>query len=138
MSTLKTQPTKASVTKFINAIEDETRRRDCKTLLKLMKDLTGHKPVMWGDSLIGFGTYHYKYASGREGDWPRTGFSPRKQNLTVYIMPGFSKYGSLLEKLGKHKTSVSCLYIKRLDDVHMPTLKKLIERSIRDMKRMYP
>lgn len=104
-------------------------------LAGLMEAATGEKPKIWGAGLVGFGSYHYKYASGREGDWPLTAFAARKTNLTVYIMPGFGEYQDLLEKLGPHKTAVSCLYIKRLSDVHVPTLKKLITRSVKDIKK---
>ena len=101
MSDLKTKPTKKSVLKFLKSIENERRRNDGLTLLPLFEKITGVKPVMWGDSIVGFGSYHYKYASGREGDWPITGFSPRKQNMSIYVMPGFSNYQRLVEKAGK-------------------------------------
>ena len=111
MSDLKTQKTKASVSAFLNAIEDDQQRKDAKTIAKIMKEVTGTVPAMWGSSIVGFGSYHYKGASGREGDWLRTGFSPRKQNLSVYIMDGFESYGPLLKKLGKHigKTRITAL-----------------------------
>ena len=99
-----------------------------------MEEITGSKPQMWGPSIVGFGTYHYKYASGREGDWPLTGFSPRKQDLTLYLPMGFQKYGEMVEQLGKHRAASSCLYLKRLSDVHVPTLKKLIKASVKDLK----
>ena len=118
MAELKTKENEASVQKFINAVPDERKRQDCMTLLDFMEKATGKKPKMWGASMIGFGSYHYKYASGREGDWFLTGFSPRKQNLTLYIMSGFSTYPNLMEKLGKYKTGKSCLYVKTLDDIH--------------------
>ena len=137
MAKLKTKPTKASVSAFVNAVEDDTKRKDCRVLLKLMKSVTGKKPVIWGTSIIGYGNYHYKYKSGREGDWPITGFSPRRQNISIYIMPGFSKYQSLMNKLGKYKTSVSCLYVKKLDDIDQDILRKLVERSVADMQKMY-
>jgi len=92
-----------------------------------MEEVTGDKPKMWGPSIVGFGTYHYKYASGREGDWPVTGFSPRKKDLTLYIMMGFEKHADLMKQLGKYSNAKSCLYIKRLSDIHVPTLKKLIK-----------
>ena len=111
MSELKTKPNKQSVSEFINSIEDPVKKQDSKSLLKLMKEITGSKPVMWGSSIIGFGSYHYKYASGREGDWFVAGFSPRKQSLTLYIMGGI-KDPELFEKLGKHKTGKGCLYFK--------------------------
>lgn len=130
MAELKTKKTKASVTTFLDKITDEQRRKDCQTVLKLMKEATGEEPKMWGSSIVGFGTYHYRYASGREGDWPIIAFSPRKTDLTLYIMPGFEKFESLMAKLGKYKTGVSCLYIKKLDDVEIPVLKKLIAKSV--------
>ncbi len=134
---MKTKPTRASVKKFIAAVENETRRRDCQTVVKIMQEITGEPPVMWGPSIIGFGTYHYRYESGREGDFLITGLSPRKQNLVLYIMPGFSKYEELLSKLGKHKTGKSCLYINKLEDIHLPTLKRLIKQSITMMRKKY-
>jgi hypothetical protein len=100
-----------------------------------MKQVTKAEPRMWGSSIVGFGSYHYKYESGREGDWFVTGFSPRKQNLTLYIMPGFESYGGLLGKLGKHKTGKSCLYVNTLEDVHLPTLKALIRQSVKHMNK---
>jgi hypothetical protein len=130
----KTKPTKASVTQFLNEIPDPARRADCFTVAQMMEEITGSKPQMWGPSIVGFGTYHYKYASGHEGDWPLTGFSPRKGDLTLYLMMGFAKHDELLGQLGKHKTGKSCLYIKRLADIHLPTLKKLIKASVRDLK----
>ena len=136
MAELKTKPNHKSVAAFIQSIE-EKRRDDCKTICDLMKSITGKPPCMWGENIVGFGQYHYKYASGREGDWFVTGFSPRKQNLTIYIMPGFSSYQLLLSKLGKHKTSVSCLYVKKLDDIDIKILKQLITRSVRDMSKLY-
>jgi len=130
MAELKTQPSDASVEEFLNGIADEQKRADCFTLLGLMRKATGAEPKMWGDSIVGFGTYRYKYASGREGDWMQIGFSPRKQNLTLYIMSGFSRYDDLMKSLGKHSTGKSCLYIKRLDDVDMPTLETLVQESV--------
>ena len=136
MAELKTKPTKASVEKFLNGVADETRREDCFKVAKMMEEITGEKPQMWGPSIVGFGSYHYKYASGQEGDWPISAFSPRKQDLTLYIMPGFQKSGDLLKQLGKHRTGKSCLYIKRLSDVHVPTLKKLIRDSVKRMRKI--
>ena len=133
MAELKTKQTNASVEKFLNQIPDETRREDCFQIAKIMEEITGNKPKMWGPSIVGFGTYHYKYASGREGDWPISAFSPRKQDLTLYIMPGFEQYADLMKQLGKHRTGKSCLYIKRLSDIHVPTLKKLIRDSVKRM-----
>jgi hypothetical protein len=138
MAENKTQPTKESVAKFLNAIEDENKRRDAKTIDKLFREITGEKPVMWGPSIIGYGTYHYKYASGREGDFMRLGFSPRKQSLTLYIMPGFKKYDALLAELGKHKTGKSCLYVKRLADIDFELLRTLARESWDEMNRKYP
>ena len=131
----KTKPTKASVKEFLNQIPDKERRDDCFAVAKLMEEITGDKPKMWGPSIVGFGTYHYKYASGHQGDWPITAFSPRKKDLTLYIMMGvFESQPELMEKLGKHSTGKSCLYIKRLSDIHIPTLKKLIKTSIKELK----
>ena len=133
MAELKTKPTDENVLDFLNGIADEKRRQDCFSVLELMKQATGAEPKMWGDSIVGFGSYHYKYASGREGDWFLTGFSPRKQNLTLYIMSGFDEYEALLSKLGKHKTSKACLYINKLQDVDAAVLKELVERSVDHM-----
>lgn len=130
MSQLKTQKNDASVTDFLNAVPDEKKRRDSFIILELMQKITGEEPVMWGDSIIGFGSYRYKYASGRQGEWFQVGFSPRKQNLTLYIMAGFDNYESLLEKLGKFKTGKSCLYINKLEDIDLDTLHKLIRQSV--------
>jgi hypothetical protein len=135
MAELKTKPTKASVEKFLNQIPDEGRRQDCFTVARIMEEITGSKPQMWGESIVGFGSYHYKYASGQEADWPLMGFSPRKRDLTLYLMPGFQQHKDLMAQLGKHSTGVSCLYIKRLSDLHMPTLKKLIRDSAKRSKK---
>jgi Domain of unknown function (DU1801) len=132
----KTKPTDQSVESFINKIPDPQTREDCFTIAKLMKEATLAEPRMWGGSIVGFGTQRYKYASGREGDWPLIGFSPRKQNLTLYIMSGSHSPTELLEKLGKHSVGGSCLYIKRLADVDVPTLKKLIRASVKKKKRV--
>lgn len=134
MAELKTKQTDASVEDFLNKISDEERREDCFAVAKIMEEVTGEKPKMWGPSIVGFGSYHYKYASGREGDWLLIGFSPRKKDLTLYIMIGFEKHRELMEKLGKHSRSKSCLYIKRLSDIHVPTLKKLIKESVKDLR----
>ncbi|MCB0240931.1 MAG: DUF1801 domain-containing protein [Anaerolineae bacterium] len=130
---MKTQKNDASVEAFLNTVADERKRRDCFTLLEMMQEATGAEPLMWGDSIVGFGEYHYTYASGRAGDWFLTGFAPRKQNLTLYIMAGFDEYDELLGKLGKHSTGKSCLYIKRLADVDMAALNELIALSVRHM-----
>ncbi len=139
MAELKTQKTNASVEDFINTVEDEKKRADAQTLVQIFTKITGEKPAMWGTSIIGFGSYHYKSERSRqEGDWPRTGFSPRKANLSIYIMPGFGDYQDLLAKLGKHKTSVSCLYVKRLEDIDLKILEKIITKSFDEMQRQYP
>jgi hypothetical protein len=119
-------------------VENETRRQDCKAILKLLERLSGESPRMWGNSMVGFGSYHYKYASGREGDWFITGFAPRKNDLTIYVMPCFENYTELLQRLGKHKTGKLCLYIKKLADVDMKVLEQLLARGITDMNQMYP
>jgi hypothetical protein len=134
MAQLKTRPNDKNVVEFLNAVENETKRKDSFTILDLMKQVTGSDPIMWGDSIIGFGTYHYKYASGREADWFLTGFSPRVQNLTLYIMSGFDEYDDLLGKLGKHSTGKSCLYVKRLENIDLDVLKELVEKSVAHMK----
>src|SRR5210317_1474295 len=123
MAEPKTKKNDASVENFLNSVANQTRREDSLSLLGLMRDVTGEEAKMWGSSIVGFGSYHYVYQSGREGDWMLTGFSPRKQNLAIYIMPGFSAYDSLLDKLGKHKTGKSCLYINKLADVDLKVLK---------------
>jgi hypothetical protein len=169
MAELKTQKNRASALAFINTVPDPVQRQDALTLLKIMKEVTGEKPMMWGEAgmgprrkaggasaprrgrairqqanmrdrqMVGFGEYHYKSErSTQEGDWPLTAFSPRKQNLTVYIMPGFKGHEALLKKLGKHKISGgSCLYVKRLSDIHLPTLSKIIEKGYKAMKKRY-
>ena len=134
MAEPKTKPNEQSVEDFLNAVENETKRQDSFAILDLMKKETGDEPIMWGDSIVGFGTYKYKYASGREGEWPITGFSPRKQNLTLYIMSGFEEYDDLLKKLGKHTTGKSCLYIKKLEDVDQDVLRELVSKSAMHMK----
>lgn len=137
MAEQKTTPTRVRVNDFIAAIADERRRRDCRTLLKLMREATGEKPVMWGPTIIGFGQYHFRYASGHEGDCFLAGFSPRKQALSVYIMAGFDGSRELLSKLGKYKTGKSCLYVRSLDDVDLPTLKALIVQAVRQMRKAH-
>ena len=134
MAELKTKQTEASVEKYLDTIEDPRRRADCVAISALMKRVTRFEPKMWGPSIVGFGTQHYKYASGREGDWPISAFSPRKRDLTVYLMVGFDKNTELMEKLGKHSTGKSCLYIKRLSDIDVPTLRKLIKESVKGGK----
>jgi hypothetical protein len=128
MAELKTQPTNASVADFIAGIVDEPRRRDCETILALMRGVTQTEPQMWGTAIVGFGQYHYQYESGRSGAWFRMGFSPRKANLTLYLAPGLAAHADLLPTLGKHTTGQSCLYIKKLADIHLPVLKTMLER----------
>jgi hypothetical protein len=130
MGELKTKKNKGSVEGFLNSVESERKREDSFAILNLMKEITGEEPAMWGPSIVGFGSYHYKYTSGREGDWFKTGFSPRKQSLTLYIMDGFSQYDELLGRLGKYTTGKSCLYIKKLEDVDLPILRELVEKSV--------
>jgi len=130
MAELKTKRNDGSVVEFLNSVTDENKRQDSFEVLKMMEELTGEEPKMWGTSIIGFGSYHYKYASGREGDWFLVGFSPRKQNITLYIMSGFDQYNDLLGKLGKHSTGKSCLYIKKVEDVDFQVLRELVEKSV--------
>ena len=131
MAENKTQKTKASVTDFIDGIADETRRKDCRAVMKMMRDATGAPPRMWGPSIVGFGDWRYKYDSGREGDWFLTGFSPRKDSLTLYLVPSLHGHAARLQSLGKYKTSKSCLYIKRLADVDQTVLKQLITDAVK-------
>ena len=135
MAELKTKKNDGDVKAFIERVENETRRNDARKVLALMEEITGEKASMWGPSIIGFGSYHYKYASGREGDWMITGFSPRKQSTTLYLMSGFTQLEPLLGKLGKHKTGKGCLYINKLEDVNENVLKELIEKSIQILKQ---
>jgi hypothetical protein len=138
MADLKTRPTDASVDDFIAAVEGEERRDDCRALVEIMRRVTGEEPVMWGPSIVGFGSYHYRYASGREGDWMLAGFSPRKRELTVYVMAGFEGAEKTLAKLGKHRASSgSCLYIKRLSDIDPSVLEDLIRGSVEHLKKTY-
>jgi hypothetical protein len=129
MAQNKTQKTSASVTTFINDIPDPDRRRDCRELAKLMREVTGKPARMWGPSMVGFGDWHYEYESGRSGDWFVVGFSPRKHDLTLYLMSGFTGMEALRKRLGPHRTGKSCLYVKRLDDVDRDVLRQMIERS---------
>jgi Domain of unknown function (DU1801) len=133
MAENKTKPTKNSVSGFLKKVSDKDRREDCLKVLEIMKDVTGEEPKMWGTSIVGFGRYHYKYESGREGEAPLTGFSPRKADLTLYITPGFEPFSDLMARLGKHKTGKSCLYIKKLADVDLGILKQLVEKSVTRM-----
>ena len=138
MAENKTKPTGSSVVEFLEGVAHEQRKKDSFVVLELMKKVTQEEPTMWGPSIVGFGEYHYKYESGREGDFFLTGFSPRKQSLTLYIMGGFSQYESLLAQLGKHKTGKSCLYINKLDDIDMDILKKMIQKSVKYISEKYP
>jgi hypothetical protein len=133
----KTRATIASVTEFINSIEDRQKRADARKVAAIMRRVTGKRAKMWGSSIVGYGTYHYKYESGREGDFMITGFSPRKQALTVYIVAGFRRFDTLMGKLGKYRTGKSCLYINRLSDVDEKVLEKLIDRSVKYMRKNY-
>lgn len=135
---LKTKKNSASVSTFLSAVEDTDRRKDTRAVLALMKRITKKPPKMWGKSIVGFGEYHYKSKSGIEGVWPLTGFSPRKGSLTIYIMPGFAEYPELMERLGTYKTGSSCLYVKRLSDIDLDVLEKLVAVSVADMKKRYP
>jgi len=138
MAELKTKKTDESVVAFLDKVESVKKRLDCYTILNLMKSVTGHEPKMWGESIIGFGSYHYKYESGHEGDMPLAGFAPRKNNLTIYIMPGFERYTDLMSKLGKFKTGKSCLYIKSMNDIDPLILRELVKESVQWMKLQYP
>lgn len=133
MAELKTKENDGDVTAFLNGVADEKKRQDSFAILHLMQEVTQAEPKMWGDSIVGFGHYHYKYESGREGDWFVTGFSPRKQNLTLYIMAGFDQYDELMARLGKHKTGKSCLYINKLADVDTAVLHELVAQSVAHM-----
>lgn len=130
MAELKTQPTGADVTAFLNAIADERKRNDSFALVELMHDVTGAAPRLWGENIVGFGDHHYKYASGREGDWFIVGFAARKQNLTLYLTYGFEQDTDLMAQLGKHSSGKACLYVKRLSDVNLDTLRELVRRSV--------
>lgn len=130
MAELKTKKNDGSVEDFLNAVDEEQKRKDCYEILEMMKDATGAEPKMWGDSIIGLGEYHYKYASGREGDWFQVGFSPRKQNISLYLLGYNEGREELFKNLGKFKTGKSCVYIKRLDDIDRDVLKDLIKNSV--------
>ncbi|MGE0770858.1 MAG: DUF1801 domain-containing protein [Cyclobacteriaceae bacterium] len=137
MADLKTKLNKASVKGFLDKVKNKKRREDALAVLEIMKKVSNEEPRMWGSSIVGFGTYHYVYESGREGDWPIIGFSPRAQNLTLYIMPGFEKFPDLMSRLGKYKTGKSCLYISKLEDVDSKVLRQLMKESIAYMKKKY-
>lgn len=137
MAELKTQKNRKSVTQFLDAIEDEQKRKDAKLIHKLIREASGEKAAMWGESIVGYGSCHLRYDSGRELDWFLVGFSPRKQNLVLYITPGFTNYDPLMKQLGKHKTGKSCLYIQKLGDVDLDVLKTLIQQSTDHMRKRY-
>ena len=138
MAKIKTTQTDHSVTEFINNVDKEVKRNDSFKLIEIFKSITGQDPKMWGPSIIGFGRYHYKYESGHEGDMPLAGFSPRKDSLVIYIATEFKKREELLIQLGKHKSSKSCVYVKKLDDIDIPTLKKMIKNSMDYTTKLYP
>jgi len=133
MAELKTKQTDLDVQAFLNSLNDDRKKADSFVILELMQKITGEPPKMWGTSIIGFGSYHYKYASGRGGDWFVTGFSPRKQNLTLYVMDYIDKHQEILTRLGKHKTGKGCLYINKLEDVNMKVLEELIRQSVKKL-----
>ena len=135
MADLKTKPSDQSVRKFLDGVADQKRRQECFAVLELMKQVTKQEPKMWGSSMVGFGSYHYKYASGREGDWFLTGFSPRKRDLTIYLMCGFSEHKALMQQLGRFKTGVSCLYVKSIQDIDLRVLKKLVKASVDQLRK---
>jgi hypothetical protein len=135
MAELKTKPTGESVEAFLNGIADVQRRQDCFTVLEMMRRATQAAPTMWGSAIVGLGSSHYTYASGRSSEWFAAGFSPRKQNLTLYLLSGFEQYDELLERLGKYSTGKACLYIKRLADVDLAVLEELITRSVELTRR---
>lgn len=137
MAEIKTRQNEGSVDAYLDSVENRTRREDARRLLAMMQEVTGAPPKLWGSSIVGFGSYHYAYASGREGDWPVVGFAPRKQNLVLYIMPGFSGYSALLDRLGKYRTGKSCLYVNKLADVDPDVLEELVRASVAEMKRRY-
>ena len=138
MAEQKTKPTTQSVEEFLDQVADEQVRDDCHSLIKIMKKITGSKATMWGTSIVGFGKYHYKYESGHEGDSCLTGFSPRKQNISLYVMPGFIEHSGMVKKLGKYKAGKGCLYVKKLEDIDISVLEALIRFSVDFLKKKYP
>jgi hypothetical protein len=138
MAELKTRPTEQNIDGFLSRVEDPVRSQDAERICRMMERITRRKPQMWGTSIVGFGAYLYSYASGRIGEWPLTGFSPRKQALTLYIMSGFDEYNELLDRLGKYRTGKSCLYLKRLDQVDEKVLVSLIRRSVAHLRKTWP
>lgn len=137
MSGNKTKPTNKSVSAFLNSVENQRRKADALVINEMMTRITGEKPTMWGPTMVGFGQYHYKYDSGREGDMFLTGFSPRKANLVLYIMPGYGQFDDVMARLGKFKTGQACLYINKLDDIDLDVLERLIRKSVDWMKAKY-
>lgn len=137
MADNKTKETSASVTAFLDAVDDPQKRADAKQVGAMMRRATGKRARMWGSSIVGYGKYHYRYDSGREGDFMLVGFSPRARNLAIYIIPGFGEFGSLMKKLGKYKTGRSCLYINKLEDVDKKVLEQLIDKSVKLMRKRY-
>ena len=137
MAELKTKRTKASASSFIAGINDRQMRADCKAIARIMRSATGSPARMWGTSIVGFGEYEYRYRSGRSGKWMLCGFSPRSQNLTIYIMSGFSAFPALMKKLGKYKTGKSCLYVRKLDDIDRDVLTKIIDKSVDYLRKKY-
>ena len=137
MAENKTKPTDASVDDYVASIVDEARRTDCRRLIRMMARVTGEPPRMWGPSIVGFGTYHYRYDSGREGDFFLTGFSSRKAELSLYVMAGFASFPALMAKLGRHRTGKSCLYVRRLADVDLEVLEELVRRSVKEMRERH-
>ncbi len=137
MAELKTKPNDASVREFLDTIEDEAKRDDCYEIMNMMQEVSGEEPKMWGSSIIGYGTYHYKYASGREGDWMRIGFSPRKLNITLYLLAGVERNAEILSRIGKYKNGKSCFYIKKLDDIDRKVLRELMTASLEHIEDIY-
>jgi hypothetical protein len=137
MAEAKTKPTSESVQQFIDRIPNKEMRKDCITLSEMMKEVTGFTPKMWGPSIVGFGEYHYKYESGHEGDICLVGYSPRKQNLSLYVLTGFTGQAGLLSKLGKHKAGKGCLYVKKLEDINLTILEDLIKGSVEFLKKKF-
>lgn len=138
MAELKTQRNDGDVDAFLAGVENDTRREDARAVRRIMAEVTGDDGSMWGDSIVGFGTHNYRYASGREGEWFQVGFSPRKQNLVLYVMDGFEERAKLLRELGKHKTGKSCLYVNRLSDVDTHVLRQLVEASVAHISKQQP
>jgi hypothetical protein len=138
MAELKTKVTDESVERYLASVDNQRRRDESRVIDALMRRVTGLQPRMWGDSMVGYGSYHYTYATGREGDWLATGFAPRKQAMTIYVMLGFENYADLMDRLGKYKTGKSCLYVRKLEDIDLGVLEELIDRSFRDLRKKYP